>query len=655
MKAFKYILFALLACLAGCYVMDVPEAGKPDPLVRLSLDDDPFSGKETINLDYEESITLDFTYEDISRVVAEAPLGWTAVVKMTGGSGTIKISAPKYGTKSVQDGVITLKMYDGSGSFKEKKLTVHAVEGVLEFALDGFDISGTKEFTLGSRTTVKFNCSPSFKNIDFDLPTGWKGIEKTRGTFTIIAPDLTVETGDASGIVTITPVSWSGVKETSLAVSFAVSVDPTKPTFEFVEEETSFTFGETKTLEITAKGLKDIVYPAVPAGWTIDWSGINEGTVTVTSPAKDAAAFDGCASLVLQATSNADNSAISTNASVVRLYGINSAEELLAFRAVYEAVDANDPETSPEVIGKWMVDEELSLNADILLTTDMLQSKAYVIKYLNVPLNGNGHAFELDLDCNAAVGGVFQYTRADIRNLKITGRISNEYSTDVTVMGALVARPYSMTFENVDCSADVHYKVDASVLKSSRIGGIAGCPPNNEGATFKNCSYSGTLTCDNDLASAGGILGATDLGKPGALSTMENCKFSGAIILNHQIANAGVNSRVGGILGEIARLGTISGCESSGTLTVNAGGKRFASTSGFGFGGICGRITAPASGYTMAATIKDVTFTGTVKLNNGAADEDRTRYGQILGCSPNANSDGILTKSGWHEEGTLTL
>ena len=206
MKAYKYLPFILAAFLTGCYEMDVPEPETPASVVRLSLDDDPYAMKDPVRIDYETSQTLSFTYEGISRIVATAPQGWVAQVKMSGGDGTLKISAPKYGEESVPSGDVVLKLYDGSGSFSEKKFPVYAVEGELEFEIQNFDFSAVSEFTLGSRTTVKFNCSPSFKNIEFDLPAGWKAIEKTRGTFTIIAPDLSVESGDAEGTVTVTPV-----------------------------------------------------------------------------------------------------------------------------------------------------------------------------------------------------------------------------------------------------------------------------------------------------------------------------------------------------------------------------------------------------------------------------------------------------------------
>ena len=655
----------LTVILGGCYELDVPEAEQPSPVVKLTLDDDPFSGKETINLDYEASTTLEFTYEDISRVVAEAPLGWTAVVKMTGGNGSIGISAPKYGTESVQDGTVILKLYDGTGSFTEKKLTVHAVEGVLEFALAGFDTSVTSEFTLGSRTTVNYTYSPSFKNLQRSrpmkvknlqstLPAGWKLLEKNRGSFVIVAPDLSVESGDASGTVTITPVSWGGVSDSSLSVSFPVSVDPTKPTFQFVEEETLFNFGESKELEIVAKGLKDIVYPAVPEGWTIDWSKIEDGTVGVTAPAAGAASFKGMETLVLGATSNTDNSAISSNASVVRLFGINSADDFLAFRAVYEGTDADDPETDPETIGKWMTGDAISLNADISLGSDVLQKGAYFIKFMRVPFDGNNHTITLDFNCNAAVAGLFQYTSSEIRNLGLAGSLTNSYEAANSYIGPLSARPYAGTFVNVNSSVNVHYKVGSTILVKTDIGGIAGRPMNDNAVNFKNCSYSGTITCDNDPFSVGGIVSATDAGKPGSLVTVEDCSFSGEIILNHYAYQTAVTSRVGGIIGDLARQGVITGCTSTGNITVNANGQKYAGSTGFGFGGVVARTTAPASGYTMYATIKNCTFSGTIKVN-GANGEVATCYGQIVGCVPNDNAMAVLMKDSWTENGTIIL
>ena len=655
MKVYRFLPFILAAFLGGCYVLDVPDPETPESVVRLSLDDDPYAMKDPIGIDYETSQTLTFTYDDISRIVATAPQGWTVLVKMSGGNGTLKISAPKYGEESVPSGDVVLKLYDGTGSFSEKKFPVYAIEGALVFAIQDFDFSAVSEFTLGSRTTVKFDCSPSFKNIEFDLPAGWKAIEKTRGTFTIIAPDLTVETGDAEGTVTVTPVSWTGQKGTELAKSFAVHVDATKPTFQFVEEETSFTYGETKELEITAKGLKDLVTPEAPAGWTIDWSGVLDGTVKVTAPAKDADGFVGVDTLVLNAVSNTDNSAITSNSSVIRLYGINSAKELLDFRAVYEAEDMNDPNTDETALAKWLVDGALTLNSDITLTTDMLTNKAFVIKTLNVPLEGNGHTVTLDLECNATVAGIFQYITTEVRNLKLAGSVKNSYSGGVSYTSTLVSVPMTCTIENVECAADVTYDVGPSTLVKSIVGGIGGYPRANYAPTFKNCKYTGTITCNNDAFSVGGIVGCSDIGKPGALTTVEGCTFAGEIILNHPNADGGITSRVGGMLGDLARQAAILDCVSEGTITINANGKRYASSSGFGFGGLVGRITAPASGYTMAATIKNARFTGTIKINGAAGNEDKTRYGQILGCSPNDNATNILIKENWIEEGTLSL
>ena len=654
MKAYQFIICALLAVLTGCYVMDVPQPETPSPAIRLTMDDDPFSATEPVSIGYEQSQTLSFEYEDISRVVAEAPLGWAAVVKMTGGNGTIKISAPRYGQESVPSGDVVLKLYDGSGSFKEKAIRVEAFEDALKFVITDLDLDAVSEFTLGSRTAVHYDCSNSFKNLEFNLPAGWKAIEKSRGTFILIAPDLTVESGDESGTVTVTPVSWGGAKGEDLVRSIRVHVDRNKPTFQFVEEETSFAYGETKELEITAKGVKDIIYPATPAGWTIDWTGLMDGTVKVTAPARDAAVA-GAGTLILGATSNADQSPISSNPSVIRLYGINSADELLAFRSVYEGVDPDDPETDPAVIGKWMVDGVLSLNADLDLTSSMLTKSAYIIKYLNVPLEGNGHTLHLDLECNAAVGAVFQYNTADIRNLKVTGSIVNSFEGGVSKTAPLVAEPMTATIENIDCSADVHYKVGASCLVKSGIGGIGAYSRANESPTFKNCTYSGTITLDNDAFAVGGIIGSSDTGKPGGTTTIEGCTFSGAIILNHQIADSGITPRLGGFLGDLARVGVVNDCTSTGTITVNAGGKRVLSSNAGGFGGVVGRITAPASGYTMSSTIKNVTFKGTLQVVNAAASEDKTRYHQILGCSPNANSDAALIKENWSEEGTLIL
>ena len=127
------------------------------------------------------------------------------------------------------------------------------------------------------------------------------------------------------------------------------------------------------------------------------------------------------------------------------------------------------------------------------------------------------------------------------------------------------------------------------------------------------------------------------------------------MVFDHHMSDSGIQPRVGGILGDLARAAVITDCLSEGTVTIHANGMRFCYNSGCGVGGICGRITAPASGYAMAATIKNTRFTGTIKINNPAANEDKARYGQTLGCSPNDNATGILVKENWVEEGTLSL
>jgi len=655
MKVYRLLPLLTIAFLGGCYVMDVPDPEAPQSVVRLSLDDDPYALAEPIGIDYETSRTLAFSYEDISRIVAEAPLGWTVQVRMSSGNGTLKVSAPKYGTESVQSGDVVLKLYDGSGSFSEKKFPVYAIEGDLEFSIVDFDLSAVSEFTLGSRTTVRFNCSPSFKNIEFDLPDGWKAMERTRGTFTVIAPDLSVESGDAEGTVTVTPVSWTGLRSEELSRSFAVHVDATKPTFQFVDEETSFGYGETKELEITAKGLRDIVLPEAPEGWSIDWSGLLDGTVRVTAPEKTSELFKGEGALELSAVSNTDGSSVVSNSCVIRLFGINSAAELLAFRSVYEKDSRDEPDTDPESIGKWLVDGALSLNSDISLTNDMLVGRACIIKYLNVPLEGNGHTVDLDLECNATVAAIFQYAAADVRNLKLTGSISNSYSAGLSYIAPLVASPMKSTYDNVVSSVTVTYDVPESVLARTVVGGICAYPRANYASTYVNCVFDGTIHCKSDVFSAGGIVGCTDVGKPGSVTTVDHCTFSGEIICDHAYSDSGITPRIGGMLGDLARQGVITDCTSEGTIMINANGKRFSYNSGCGIGGLVGRITAPADGYSMSATIKNVRFTGTIRINNPAPDEDKTRYGQILGCSPSDKATAVLVKESWAEEGTLSL
>lgn len=107
-------------------------------------------------------------------------------------------------------------------------------------------------------------------------------------------------------------------------------------------------------------------------------------------------------------------------------------------------------------------------------------------------------------------------------------------------------------------------KVEASVSSSKGhgVGGILGTSEN--AVTITRCEFSGKI---NGRDQTGGIIG---LMKKNSNSTVSDCKFSGII------SDAG--QRVGGIVGELASLGQVYNCISTGNITGWQA-----------VGGICGR------------------------------------------------------------------
>ncbi|MBR5704176.1 MAG: hypothetical protein IKX45_08005 [Bacteroidales bacterium] len=315
------------------------------------------------------------------------------------------------------------------------------------------------------------------------------------------------------------------------------------------DSELTFNPGETKEIRVLSQGVSGLAAQGVPEGWTVDASAVGSGILKITAPAAGAAVSAG--SFDLRGTS-ATSAAVSSDALTVRLYGINNKAEFLAFRSLYQGDDPNDntrlnsPVTDPGVIGKYLVDGALSLNSDLSFNTDDMVLKAYMLKYLNVPLEGNGHTITVDFAGTVGVCALFQYLGADVRNLNIAGSAGIAYSGDGRIASlATLTTNTTVEVKNVHSSVNL-----ASTSKVLDLGGILAYA--NQGTvTLDGCSYSGTVAyAPLELSAApalGGLVGRTNATSLTIKSSVSEGAFN--ISLDNRKLCGAENSGVGGIIG----------------------------------------------------------------------------------------------------------
>lgn len=643
------ILFLTAVFSAACEKTEIPYAVKPAGQVAITKDGSAIDASRIYEVFRNENISFNFTYEGVSRVVADVPEGWGCKVKMAGGEGTVTITGPAYGNHAADNPAqIKLLTYDGTGNAPtEQSISVSAIDRPYEFAINE-DLLDTLEFSMGSFKTFTFTKSPSVKSLDFDLPAGWTAEEKGDGTFIITSPDLATGTGTTEGTIVVTPVLWNDQLNTSLAQTFNVFMND-KATFQFMDTEVCFRPGETKEVGLIAKGVKGIKGSEIASGWIFDFSDVKNGKISVTAPQTDGE-FEGLGAMKLEA-SDPYGKPIFTEALNYRLYGINSLEDLLAFREGY-----GDISNTPNIEGqeKYMVDGALTLNKDITIPDDcMARTKAYFIKYLLLPFNGNGHTLTIDFHSILPVATIFQYAQnIKISNLKIAGTLVSESGSKNTYVAGLAARSTNVSYENIESDLDITFTATGSSGFDSFVGGIT-CTSDGP-CSFTNCKVRGNITINNTIHYFGGMTSKTDASKPGSPNTFTDCEFGSNLTLNLTAAN-NVNTRFGGIAGDFARNGDLTRCSFTGKMTFNLNGFTFLTNNAGGVGGVLGRITAPASGYIMGETLTDCSASGSIIVNGVSGSEDTSRYGLIIGCIPNDAADAAKRETGTVITGSLSF
>lgn len=586
----KKILFTIAAlCLLTACMEEKYEIAPTNPQFDIVIDGQSILGGRAQEVEFETTIELPYTASGVSKVTATAPTGWSCEVRSS--DHKVAITAPEYANASkVNSGNITFNLYDGTGSKVEKTLAVTATEGGMSFSIvTPEDLTTPQIFTKGSSIVFACAMSSSVKTLDFELPEGWSGqVEREKNSFRIISPLFTKTDGSEAeqGTVTVTPISWSDQRGEGLKVSFEVLAHLIS-TFEFIDTRMTFSYGETRTVNVTAPAIQSIAEQSCPEGWTVDYSDVQNGIVKITAPQKESAHVTYG---TVTAKGNYPGDTADSNELNVRLYGINNLDDLHTFLDAYGR--SNGAERGD--ISDYTINDTIKLNNDIEVPQEEFTLKAFLAYNLDTPLDGNNKTLTVTCDGPNGVVCLFQNLKADVKNLKIAGtmKCTQIYSSQAR-MGSLAASlgKSGLTIENVHSSVTMEYSPNGISNRGSTtnvktyIGGVVGNSSDNIAVTLKNCSYSGVMTVNYRARAIGGIMAASPEGKypkaDGSVvrsqcfeTKIKGCRFNGTINYNSTVCEAtgGVNDRVGGILGDATRICTIDEqTESCGLININAG------------------------------------------------------------------------------------
>ena len=326
----------------------------------------------------------------------------------------------------------------------------------------------------------------------------------------------------------------------------------------------------------------------------------------------------------------------------VRLYGINSKSEFNAFKAVYGAT-ANTPVTTG--LDDWLVDGAITLNTDLEFsknTSGDIQSNAFVLKYLVLPLEGNNRTVKCTIAGTAGIIAFIQNIQADVRNLYLDGSYVFT-GTGAVRMGALagyVGGDITVSNVHVKKTATLEFNTSKTTgIANTHFGGLIGQiygtqTTGNFVLNFVNCSVAGTLSTQQVLTTLGGFIGQGGSGSTSCVN-FTDCEFSGTINFkqtgHYNVNNSHAGGRIGGIIGDLSRKATFTRVVNSGTMNADFGNKVFNYKQAAGFGGIAGRNTAVASGYTMGTEMTDVENKAAITIVNVQKNANEFGYNSETG------------------------
>ncbi|MBQ7517858.1 MAG: hypothetical protein IJR34_06165 [Bacteroidales bacterium] len=484
-----------------------------------------------------------------------------------------------------------------------------------------------------------------------------------------------------------TPLSgYDSAASTGNNESGTISYESPETEISFTSTESvTFAYGETKAIAITTDAGVTEVSVDAQTGWTFDCSGWSEGSISVTAPANGQGSNVGACEIRLKGLDASGTRIVGTNAKPLRLYGINNADELAAFTAVY-GNKTDTPVTEGEALAPYLSNGEITLNADITIPSGSVAWGAYWLKRLMLPLNGNGHTLTISTQ-QAERGGLFQNVGKNVHDLNISGtiectgsesqyyikagslasfisadrvtiknvhsnatiKVNNNTEGNVIYVGGLVStvnstisQPQTVTFE--DCSFTGTITTTKSV---EAVGGILGAGGAGAQITFRNCSGNATMSCTGrGVKGVGGIAGGSGTNtNPGEILYFTDCSFTGTI---NYVSDGNYDTRIGGILGNLERGAQMNGCSFTGTINANMKRKAYFAGTSRGIGGLVGKDTAPDSGYpnmNAQCILTDCVSAGTIALTNvGDTEEDiLSHVRQLVGFQYNYTETHIET------------
>lgn len=310
--------------------------------------------------------------------------------------------------------------------------------------------------------------------------------------------------------------------------------------------------------------------------------------------------------------------------------GIASASDWALFKDAYETLQSLDT---------W------NWNGEILLKADIALSASDALNTLDIPLNGNGHT--ITYTGTASLIGTLS---ADVHDLTLAGSIDFAGNSAVGALTSTVST--GVMISNVNSSVDI----TAGALGRTNalmIGGLAGTVSGDSGRVmFDNCTVTGTIKSLNYAHSVGGILAHGGNGSAPE-SIFEGCTFNGKITYAQGSCpfdfSDGQNKdrtagRVGGIIGDASRVSILRDCSTGDACTMDIRLNGMTLGNG-GMGGLVGRTTGDAGGYTMSVTLEGTnTNNAAITVHDAKADQ-HGRFGQVIGSVVKATA-GSGTESG---------
>ena len=230
----------------------------------------------------------------------------------------------------------------------------------------------------------------------------------------------------------------------------------------------------------------------------------------------------------------------------------------------------------------------------------------------------------LDLSSVSGISGASLYGHLDGQNHTIKVNITDENEYWTTSIFSLVSSD-SVAIRNLNVSGNIYSKGQ----QAAGIVQILGA------GSIENCSFTGTITADNDANVAGGIVGIVNN------ATVRNCTFSGNITVSGQsTATAGgiAASVMGGSIENCTVLsGTTITCNTQqSTMNVNRGSA----------GGIAGQATTVLKASSITNCTSYATLDGNASWKGGiVGSTSDSEYNYMMGVQ-----NTILSGNTWQED-----